>query len=198
MMAIMGDEIDGEGVKQSLARRSDTPTPTTARARKGSTRSTPKLAHARKRRRTVVTPGVKFLDRSKRGTRSVPAWIVGGNGLIDVLTTKTPSAALQTIEGAAGSEIGPIVGLWRRVLIGGDRPKAGVRDVGYDVTAAPTKVFVELVAALTRVEPTCATSSRGPFRSPEGSTTEAGGTFRRDNTTWATVIGGRTAHYFTT
>src|ERR1700687_5599052 len=29
------------------------------------------------------------------------------NGLIDVLATRTPSAALQTIESAAGSEIGP-------------------------------------------------------------------------------------------
>jgi hypothetical protein len=29
------------------------------------------------------------------------------NGLVDVLGTRTPSAALQTIESAAGSEIGP-------------------------------------------------------------------------------------------
>ena len=31
------------------------------------------------------------------------------NGLIAVLGTRTPSAALQTIESAAGSEIGPMV-----------------------------------------------------------------------------------------
>jgi hypothetical protein len=36
------------------------------------------------------------------------------NGLIDVLATRTPSAALQTIESAAGSEIGPSEGLSRR------------------------------------------------------------------------------------
>ncbi len=38
------------------ARRSDTPTRATARSRKESTRSTPKLAYVRKRRRTVVNP----------------------------------------------------------------------------------------------------------------------------------------------
>jgi hypothetical protein len=32
------------------------------------------------------------------------------NGLIDVVGTRIPSAALQTIESAAGSEIGPSVG----------------------------------------------------------------------------------------
>jgi hypothetical protein len=36
------------------------------------------------------------------------------NGLIDVLATGTPSAALQTIESAAGSEIGPIAGVHPR------------------------------------------------------------------------------------
>src|ERR1700687_4028419 len=32
------------------------------------------------------------------------------NGLIDVLATRTPSAALHTMKSAAGSEIGPRVG----------------------------------------------------------------------------------------
>ena len=53
------------------------PTRATARGRKESTQSTPKLAHVKKRQ-DGGKPGVRFLDRSKRGIRSMPAWLVSG------------------------------------------------------------------------------------------------------------------------
>ena len=57
-------------------------------------------------------PGVSFLARSNRDTGSMPAWLTGGirqrrNGLVDAVGTRLRSAALQTIENAADSEIGP-------------------------------------------------------------------------------------------
>ena len=45
-----------------------------SQGRKESTCSTPKLAHVS----NGGKPGVRFLARSKRGIRSMPAWLVGG------------------------------------------------------------------------------------------------------------------------
>jgi hypothetical protein len=59
-------EVHRHRLGQGCARRSDTPTPATARACTESTRSTPKLAHVRKRRRTVVDPACdSSLDRKE-------------------------------------------------------------------------------------------------------------------------------------
>ena len=52
-----------------LARRSDTPTHTTARARKEPTGSTPKAGSCQTAKDDGGKPGVRFLARSKRGTR---------------------------------------------------------------------------------------------------------------------------------
>src|SRR5271157_2759160 len=44
----------------------------------GTDREPPKLAHVRQPMTEVINPAWGFLDRSKRGTRPMPAWLFGG------------------------------------------------------------------------------------------------------------------------